>query len=284
MRVCSPVCREVWSATYECHVPDQEVNSMPNRLRTSACLSAAVVLLVTGCSDGSSGSSPAPSSTPTATASSTPPPATTPAPSTPAPSTPSATTATRTAAHLAKALLALADLPAGFSVEKDDDSGDDDVTLSSKDAKCAKLVAFSNAEVPPGSKATAGQSYSGGAEGPFIDESLDAMGSAAAVGALQKSFRQAIASCRAMTLTIPGEGRSPISVREVSAPKSGTDPVAVRFTATSGPLAGLEVTMVTTGVSDVVLALTVINGLPEDIEGATSAAVHKAQSVLGAGT
>jgi len=185
---------------------------------------------------------------------------------------------------LAKGLLALADLPAGFSIEKDDDSGDDDVTLASKDAKCAKLVAFSSADVPPGSKASAGQSYSGGAEGPFIDESLDAMGSGAAVRALQKSFRQAIASCRTMTLTIPGEGRSPINVREVSAPKSGTDPAAVRFTATSGPLEGLEVTMITTGVGDVVLALTVINGLPEDIEGATSLAVRKAQKVFGTGT
>lgn len=256
---------------------------MPSRFRTSACLSAAIALMVTGCSGGSNSSAPsaAPSSTPTpsATASSTPPPATTAAPSTPAP-----TTAPRTAAQLTKGLLALADLPAGFSIEKDDGSGDDDVSLSSKDAKCAKLVALSNADVPPGSKASAGQSYSGGAEGPFIDESLDAMGSAAAVHALQKSFQQAIASCRTMTLTIPGEGRSPISVREVSAPKSGTDPVAVRYTATSGPLEGLEVTMITTGVGDVVLALTVINGLPEDIEGATSIAVRKAQKVLGTGT
>jgi hypothetical protein len=185
---------------------------------------------------------------------------------------------------LAKGLLALKDLPAGFSIESGGDSGDDDVTLSSKDAKCAKLVAYSNADTPPGSKASAGQSYSGGAEGPFIDETLDAMGSTAAVRALQASFKQAIVSCRTMTLTIPGEGRSPISVREVSPPQSGTDPVAVRFTATSGPLEGLEVTMITTGVADVVLALTVINGLPEDIEGATSAAVHKAKTVLGAGT
>ncbi|MEV0787867.1 hypothetical protein [Kribbella sp. NPDC050459] len=254
---------------------------MPSRFLTSACLSAALLLTATGCSDGSSTGSPAPSSTPTpsATASSTPPPATT-----AAPSTPPATTPARTPAQLTKGLLALADLPAGFSIEKADDSGDDDVTLSSKDAKCAKLVAFSNADVPPGSKASATQSYSGGAEGPFIDESLDAMGSAAAVGALQKSFKQAIVSCRTMTLTIPGEGRSPISVREVSAPKSGTDPVAVRFSATSGPLEGLEVTMITTGVGDVVLALTIVNGLPEDIEGATSAAVRKAQSVLGSGT
>ncbi len=40
--------------------------------------------------------------------------------------------------------------------------------------------------------------------------------------------------------------------------------------------------MVTTGVDDVVLATTVINGLAEDIDGATSTAVEKAQDVLGA--
>jgi hypothetical protein len=39
--------------------------------------------------------------------------------------------------------------------------------------------------------------------------------------------------------------------------------------------------MVTTGVDDVVLAVTVINGLPEDIDGATTTAVEKAQDVLG---
>jgi hypothetical protein len=166
-------------------------------------------------------------------------------------------------------------------VEKDEAGDDSDVTVSSRESRCAKLVALSNADNPPGSKASAGQSYSGGAQGPFIDESIDAMGSPAAVRALQKSFKQAVVACRTMTLKVPGEGSSPISVREVSAPQAGTDPVAVRFTATSGPLEGFEVTIVTTGVDDVVLALTVVNGLPEDVDGATSAAVDKAQDILG---
>ncbi|WP_202872434.1 hypothetical protein [Kribbella soli] len=62
----------------------------------------------------------------------------------------------------------------------------------------------------------------------------------------------------------------------------GTQPVAVRFTATAGSLQGFEVTMVTAAVNDVVVAVTVINGLPEDIEGATTTAVEKAQATLGA--
>jgi len=251
---------------------------MIKSLRNAAC-AAVVMLALSACSGGSDTAA----STPSPAASTPAPTTTTPTATTPTavPSTPPVKPA-RTAAQLAKALLALADLPPGFSVEKDEGGDDSDVAVSSKDARCAKLVAFSNADNPPGSKASAGQSYSGGAQGPFIDESIDAMGSPAAVRALQKSFKQAVAACRTMTLKVPGEGSSPISVREVAAPQAGTDPVAVRFTATSGPLEGFEVTMVTTGVDDVVLALTVINGLAEDIDGATSTAVEKAQDVLGA--
>jgi hypothetical protein len=251
---------------------------MDKPFRAAACV-AVVILALSACAGGSDTSSSA-----SATAPSTPAPATTTSPpaTTPSavPSTPAAKPV-RTAAQLTKALLALADLPPGFSLEEDEGGDDADVAVSSKDPRCAKLVAFSNADTPPGSKASAGQSYSGGAQGPFIDESIDAMGSPAAVGALQKSFKQAVAACRTMTLKVPGEGSSPISVREVSAPQAGTDPVAVRFTATSGPLQGFEVTMVTAGVDDVILALTVVNGLAEDIDGATSTAVEKAQDILG---
>ncbi|WP_432874890.1 hypothetical protein ACQPYH_23030 [Kribbella sp. CA-245084] len=241
---------------------------------------AVVTLALAACSPGTTTGTSTPASTPSSTPTPT---ITTPAATTPTAVPPSTTPATpaRTAANLTKALLALDDLPAGFSLEKDDSSDDADVVVSSKDSRCAKLVAYTNADNPPGSKASAGQSYSGGAQGPFIDESIDAMASPAAVRALQKSFMQAVAACRTMTLKVPGEGSSPISVRQVSAPQAGTDPVAVRFSATSGPLEGFEVTMVTTGVDDVVVAVTVINGLPEDIDGATTTAAEKAEDVLG---
>lgn len=257
---------------------------MTKSLRTVAC-SAVLMLAFTACSGGTDSGSPTPSSA----SSSTPAPASTSPSSTPPAVTPSAVPSSnppaapaRTAAQLTKALLALADLPPGFSLEKDDAGDDSDVTVSSKDSRCAKLVAYTNADNPPGSKASAGQSYSGGAQGPFVDESIDAMGSPAAAQALQKSFKQAVTACRTMTLKVPGEGSSPISVREVSAPAVGTQPVAVRFTATAGPLEGFEVTMVTVAVNDVIVAVTVINGPPEDIEGATTAAVEKAQATLGA--
>lgn len=258
---------------------------MTTSFRPLAIAGAALVLTLTGCSGGGSGSAgPTPTAPVSTTASATPTPTPTPTASatTPTVAPPPVKTA-RTAAELTKALLALPDLPAGFSIDKGSADDGPDVSVTSKDSRCARLVALTNADNPPGSKVSAGQSYSGGAQGPFVDESLDWMGSTTAVRALQQSFKKAITSCRGMTLTIPGEGRSPISVDLVSAPNAGTDPVAVRFSATSGPLEGLEVTMVTTGVDDVVLAVTVIAGAPEDIEGATQAAVTKAQAGLGAG-
>ncbi|GAB2605613.1 sensor domain-containing protein [Kribbella endophytica] len=237
-----------------------------------------LTLVAASCSGESQSSgttSPSPSTTATVTPSSVAPTAT------PTPTKPPAA-AQRTAAQLTKALLALEDLPAGISIDPDSGDEGDDVKMSSKDPKCAKLVAYMNADVAPGSKASAYRAFSASEQGPFIDEGLDAMGSSAAVQALQNSFRQAIRSCRGMTLSIPGEGRSPITVREVSAPKVGSTPVGVRFSASSGPLEGLEVTMATTGVQDVVVSVTVMGGAPGDIDFLTKAAVDKATKALGA--
>ncbi|TDO44083.1 hypothetical protein EV643_117106 [Kribbella sp. VKM Ac-2527] len=246
------------------------------RAPKSLAFAAAAGLLVVGCSNEEPSGSPAPStstSTPSATPTPTPTPSAT--PSTPKPAGPQ----TRTAAELKKALMALADLPPGFSIESDQAAEGGDITASSKNAACAKLVALTNADTPPGSKASAIESYSGGQEGPFIDEQIDAMGTPQAVAALQNSFRSAIRSCKTLTLRVPNEGSSTVQVREVSPPQAGTTPVAVRFTATSGPLEGLELTMVTTGVADVVIALTVM-GFPEDVAGATETAVTKAKKTL----
>jgi hypothetical protein len=233
--------------------------------------------VVAGCG-GSGGGSAAPSASATSPTTSAPTSAPTSAGTTTTPARP--TTQARTAAELKKALLALGDLPPGFSVEP---AGSDDgaVDLTSKDPKCAPLVRLLNADTAPGSKASAVRSFSGGQEGPFIDEGLDAMGSEAAVARLQSSMRAAVAACSKVTLSIPGQGRSTVAVRQVSAPKSGTGPFAVRLTATSGPLEGLEVSMVTTGLDDVVLSMTFVAAVPDDVAGATKDAVDKATSVLG---
>jgi hypothetical protein len=241
---------------------------------------AAMFLTLTGCSGGkdtgsSTPTTSAPSSTPATTS------ATASTPTSPPSTTPSSSAPVkRTDAELTKALLALADLPSGFAVEPDDSSGAGG-TFSSKDAKCRTLVKYLNANEAPGSKATAYRSFSGGQEGPYIDFGLDAMGSAKAVTALQQSFRTAANTCKKVTLRISGQGTSPMEVREVSAPQFGEHPFAFRLTGTGGPLQGLEFTMATTGLNDVILSVSVLAGQPGELDGATEAAVTKARKVLG---
>lgn len=252
---------------------------MMKHLPVFAALLAAATF--TACSGGSSTSGSTPSATTPATtaASSTAPPSSAP-PSSPPSSQPAARA--RTAAELKKALLELRDLPSGFAV--DTSAGDDDGSASSKDPRCATFIRIMDTDTAPGSKANAARSFTGGQQGPFIDESLDYLGSAKAVAALQASFRSAVRSCRSVTVRFPGEGSSKVSVTEVSAPQIGTGPFAVRLTATGGALDGLEIIMVTTGVDDVVVAMTFVAGTPDDVDGATEAAVGKAKKVLGAKT
>ena len=187
----------------------------------------------------------------------------------------------RTVVELKAALLALDDLPSGFAIEPAGGSGDDGGSARSKDPKCAPLVKLINAKKAPGSKASANVSLSGGQDGPFIDESIDALASADAVEALQASFKTAVAACRQLIITIPGQGSSTMKVAEVSAPKFGDHTLAARLTAAGGPLDGLEITQVIAGVQDAVLSMTFVAAFPEDVDGGTEAAVGKAADVLG---
>lgn len=234
-----------------------------------------VVVGLTGCGTGS-GTTAATSSSSTASASSAA--STT---STATSSTDSTTTPVLTPVRLKSALLELADLPSGFSKEAAGAGGDDDGTTSSKDPKCNPLVKLTNAAVAPGSKASAKVSFSGGQSGPYVEESIDAMDSMDSVMALQASLKSAVAACGQLTVTIPGQGSSTMKVAEVSAPQFGHRPFAVRMTATGGPLAGLEIAQVTSGVKDTVVAILFVMATPDDVDGATEAAVSKAEEVLG---
>ena len=60
----------------------------------------------------------------------------------------------------------------------------------------------------------------------------------------------------------------------------GTKPFAFRLTATSGSRRGLELTAATTGVEDVIVSVNLLAGQDGELEGATEAAVSKAQQVL----
>jgi hypothetical protein len=250
---------------------------MSNRpsLWISIAAVAAVAVGLSACTVGSSklGSSP-PSS---ATRASTPP-----SSSTTSTAAPTATQASpRTVAELKSALLALDDLPSGFAIEPADGGGADNGSSSSTDPKCAALVKLTNAKVAPGSRGSANVSFSGGQDGPFVDESIDALGSADAVVALQASFKSAVMACPRLVVTIPGQGSSTMKVAEVSAPKFGDHPFAARVTAIGGPLAGLEMTQVISGVRDVVVSISFVSAVPDDVDGGAEAAVGKAEDVLG---
>jgi hypothetical protein len=229
----------------------------------------ALSLLLTACGgDGKDDAAP-PASTPTPTVT----------PAAPdAGGTPSGTVK-RASAELAKALLEEADLPDGYQPEKDDPAGDAAKPFSSASSKCKTLVRFLNANEAPGAKATTHRSFSAGQEGTFLDFGIDAMGNKDEVAYLQHAYRKAVTSCPKVTMKI-GEGSYSMEVEEISAPQFGTDPFAFRLTVTSGSRRGLEFTAATAGVEDVVVSVTLLAGQDGELEGATEAAVAKAQQVL----
>ena len=199
-------------------------------------------------------------------------------PETPVSGTPAAAVK-RTSAELAKALLEIADLPDGYRLEKDDPAGDAEKPFSSTSSKCKTLIKFLNATEAPGAKATTHRSFSASQEGTFLDFGIDAMGNKDEVAYLQHAYKKAVTSCPKVTMKI-GEGTYSMEVEEISAPQFGTDPFAFRLTATSGSRRGLEFTAATTGVEDVVVSVTLLAGQEGELEGATEAAVSKAQQVL----
>jgi hypothetical protein len=243
----------------------------------SIAVTAGLALSLAACNDSKTNSA-----TPSTSTSSTP--ATTPAPTPTAtsskPSVTPAAPAPRTEATLTKALLALPDLQPGFAI--DPDAGDDDGTkLSSSNAKCAKLVELFNAEKSPGAKVGVTRGFSGGQNGPFVEQTLEAMPSAKATAAHLAVIKTAIKSCTKAKLTISGAGTSTMTITEVAAPKTGTAPVAVRFAAASGALEGLEVYFAFTGLDDVLLSM---NFDFADIEAPMLAASTKASKTLGTST
>jgi hypothetical protein len=137
-----------------------------------------------------------------------------------------------------------------------------------------------NADEAPDSKRSVRRSFSGGQEGPYIDFSLDSMSTSKAVRTLQTSYREAVASCKKVTMRMDGAGSTQMEVVEIPAPKFGEEPFAFKLTGVSGPKEGLEFDSAITGVGDVILAVGVLAGQPGELDGATEAAVEKARTTL----
>lgn len=263
---------------------------MPSRRRsTRPLLALPFAVLLAACSTGQTPASTASTgSTVRATSSSgTSAPTSTASPSTTGADGGSAVTTTasppaaapkRTKAELSKALLALDDLPAGYSVEASDSSSGGP-NISSTNPRCKPLVDIMNADHAPGAVASARTSFSGGQDGPFVDQYLDALGSAAHVAAFHETLRAAVKACPKVTMRLP-QGRSTMAVKAVRAPDASQDAVAFRVTAQGGALDGFEGTQVASAVGDVELTMIFVSAYPEDIDDATHAAYEKAAEEL----
>jgi hypothetical protein len=132
-----------------------------------------------------------------------------------------------------------------------------------------------------GSLASATVSFSGGEDGPSLDETLDAAKSSSVAGGSIDDYRRAVKRCDAVTYSVPGVGTSTVHVGAISFADLGDDSFAARFSATSGALDGFEVIEVGVQTEDVVLDLSFYFTDPGDAEDATSAALGKVEDELG---
>lgn len=264
-------------------------------LLTAALLSTAVA--VGGCNTAAPASTSVPSvpsgalSTTTSAAPSTTAEATTTNPATSSststgPATPTSPTSPAAAAPqrrekaaLAGALLALDDLPTGWSIEKDTGGGGGKLS-STTDAACADINDLLNAEGPKGSLVDASVGIDGGQDGPLVSERLDAMGTSAAATAVVRSLRDAADGCRQLTLRMPDGGRARMKLSEVRAPQVGKGAFALRLTASGGDYDGLEITFLYAPLRDVLLSFTFFDAYPEDLDAISTDAEAKAADAL----
>lgn len=244
---------------------------MPRLLPPLCLLSAALLVALTGCSNSeTSRSADGPTdASPTAAVSSAPKPS----------ASPSAGPVKRTATQLQNALLARKDLPAGFEVDKS--GGKDDTTMSSSKKSCAPLVRLMNSATLTGTRARADVSFSAWQEGPYIVESLDAMGTGRFARAFVESYRAAVKPCRSLRMSIAGVGSSKVAVREVSVGKLGDQAFAARFRAEGGPLDGLEILRAGVQSKDVVVGVSAVGLRRSDAVAATEEGVKKVAKKLG---
>jgi hypothetical protein len=110
---------------------------------------------------------------------------------------------------------------------------------------------------------------------PFLIEEITTVGSSGHAAEVLAALGGATQGCSKVTMEIPGIGSSTMTVSSVPPPAHGDHPTAVRIVGTSGPLRGLHLTLVATGVEDAVVQLTFIQAGESDIEGLTSAAVER---------
>lgn len=160
-------------------------------------------------------------------------------------------------------------------------AGDGGGTASSTRPACRALVRLLNESKVAGSQSDVQVSFSGGQDGPFVDESLDAFASPKNAAGYLADYRSAVKGCRTVSLSIDGVGTSALTVREISFAKVGDASFAARFSASSGALEGFELIQAGAQSQDVLIGMTFVGFDPLDAEQATQDAVQKVQDKLG---
>lgn len=138
-----------------------------------------------------------------------------------------------------------------------------------------------NANKIAGSKSEVDRSFSGGSDGPFVDETLDSVGTKQAASHFIDGFSSAVKSCRTLKVTVPGAGSSSVEVRQISIGKIGDATFSARLRAAVGALSGFELIQTGVQTGDVIVGMTSVGLDGPDAETATTEAVDKVEKTLG---
>lgn len=225
----------------------------------------AVVALATGCSSAGSGSPATASITSQAVATT--------------PASQPATAAAWTAARLKPALLVVKDLPTGYQADPSGESNDTG-GLSSKDAGCTSLVKIMNANQPTGTLAFAKTGFTGGSNGPLVNEEVDGMASAQAAQASLDQLARAAKTCTTVQMPVSAGSLSAGHLTVIPAPHLGDKATAFRVSITSGTAAGLSIAIVGVATGRVIVGMTFALAKSTDVDSMTTLAVDKAKAAL----
>jgi hypothetical protein len=133
-------------------------------------------------------------------------------------------------AELEQRLLALSDMPPGYTVEPSSSSSSAGGGVSSSDPACQPLADLGAKGKPPESFASAETpQFDGSATGPFIDSDLASFATPAAAQAFLDKITAAIQGCKQFTETEADGTKIDISVSPFSFPAKGDSSSATRL-------------------------------------------------------
>ena len=156
--------------------------------------------------------------------------------------------------------------------------------MKSDNPKCAPFLAEANAAGNPGIADVTGYAnitFQGEKDpGPFLTEEIMTVGTPEHVADLLASLDDSIHGCTKLTISPPSAKSSSMTVSAAPAPPQGDHPTAVHIVGSSGPLKGVHVTFVFTGVQDALITMIYIEESDSDIKDITQEAVERANEVF----